>query len=151
MLRFVLSRVSFAIAAGQKDSYRSCKLWKSIEDANRAQPLFVIERGRAADHGTCRNVAVGAALRGHDDAVADIAVSGNTHLAGKYDVFPDYCGPGETDLSAKQSVLAHRRAMSDLRQVVDLRTAADTGFADAGAIDAGVGLDFHIILQHRRA
>src|ERR1700722_9719140 len=42
------------------------------------------------------------------------------------------------------------RPMSDLDQVVDFRAAGDTGFADAGAIDAGIGLEFDVVFNHDR-
>ena len=35
-------------------------------------------------------------------------------------------------------------AMADVNHVVDLGAAHDTSFADAGAVDAGVGLDFDV-------
>ncbi len=96
---------------------------------------------------TRRNVPVGAALRGDDHAIADIAVPGNANLAGENDVLADHGRSGQSHLRAQQRVLADRRAMSDLHQVVDLGAARDAGLADAGAIDAGVGLHFDIALQ----
>src|SRR5258708_28307893 len=42
------------------------------------------------------------------------------------------------------------RSVADLNQVVDLYAAADAGFADAGAVDAGVGLNFHVVFDDDR-
>src|SRR5207244_13145954 len=40
--------------------------------------------------------------------------------------------------------------MSDLDQIVDLGSARDVGFANTGAVDAGICLNLHIIFNHRR-
>jgi len=49
----------------------------------------VIERGRAADHGPSRNIAVGSTLRRHDHAVADLAVPSHANLPGQDNVLAD--------------------------------------------------------------
>ena len=38
--------------------------------------------------------------------------------------------------------------MTDLHQVIDLNAAADAGFAYAGSVDAGVGLNFHVVFDY---
>ena len=53
-------------------------------------------------------------------------------------------------MGAEQSVFANLRAVADLYQVVDLDAAPDAGFADAGAIDAGVGLHLHVVFDDDR-
>src|SRR5947199_10508570 len=40
--------------------------------------------------------------------------------------------------------------MSDLDQIVNLRSARDVRLANTGAVNASVGLNFHIIFNHRR-
>src|SRR2546427_12712123 len=40
--------------------------------------------------------------------------------------------------------------MSDLDQIVNLGSTSDVGFANAGAVDAGICLNLHIIFNHRR-
>src|SRR5207247_8652245 len=40
--------------------------------------------------------------------------------------------------------------MYDLDQIIDLGSARDMGFANTGAVNASVGLNFHIIFNHRR-
>src|SRR5437899_8402498 len=40
--------------------------------------------------------------------------------------------------------------MSDLDQIIDLGSARDMGFANTGAVDAGICLNLHIIFDHRR-
>src|SRR5438046_8064683 len=40
--------------------------------------------------------------------------------------------------------------MSDLEQIVNLGSARDMGFANTGAVDAGICLNLHIIFNHRR-
>ena len=41
--------------------------------------------------------------------------------------------------------------MADLDEVVDLGAGVDAGFADGGAVDAGVGLDFDVVFEDDRA
>src|SRR2546427_7645891 len=40
--------------------------------------------------------------------------------------------------------------MSDLDQIVNLGSTSDVGFANTGAVDAGICLNLHIIFDHRR-
>src|SRR6266496_4310034 len=40
--------------------------------------------------------------------------------------------------------------MSDLDQIIDLGSARDMGFANTGAVNASVGLNFHVIFNHCR-
>src|SRR5947208_16870727 len=40
--------------------------------------------------------------------------------------------------------------MSDLDQIVNLGSTSDVGFANTGAVDAGICLNLHIIFNHRR-
>src|SRR5271166_84826 len=47
-------------------------------------------------------------------------------------------------------MLTNMGAVADLHQIVDLGAAGNAGFADAGAIDAGIGLDFYIVLDDDR-
>ena len=54
-------------------------------------------------------------------------------------------------MGAEQRIFAHPGAMSNLHQVVDLRTARNARFADAGPIDTGISLDFNIVFNHGRA
>src|SRR5271169_654464 len=45
-------------------------------------------------------------------------------------------------------MLADSRAVSNLREVIDLYATRDAGFAHTGTIDAGVGLHLHIALEN---
>ncbi len=81
--RFVFSRSRVAFPGSHNRPDRFRKFWEFIEYADRAQPFFVIEGGRSADHGACRNISMGSALGGHDNAIANVAVSGDAHLAGE--------------------------------------------------------------------
>ena len=88
-----------------------------------------------------------AALRNRDSSVADFYVAGNAHLSSEDGVIADVGGAGEADLGAEESVLPDGAAVTDVNHVVELSAAGDAGFADAGAIDAGVGLDFDIVFD----
>ena len=135
MLRFFLCRSRTARLIGHQLPDRFRKFWEFIEDTDGAQPLFMVERRRAAHHRPSRDIAVSAALRGHDDAVADLAVPGDANLSGQDHVLA-HCGRSrKAHLRAQQRMLAHRRAVPHLHQVVDFSAAPDAGFANAGAVD----------------
>src|SRR5271167_85112 len=79
-LRFVLCGIGTALAASHQISNRFRKLRQFIEDTHRSQPLFVVKGRRAADHRSRGDVPVSAALGGHDDPIADVAMTGDAHL-----------------------------------------------------------------------
>ena len=86
-------------------------------------------------------------MRGGDGSVAYGAVPGDADLPGKDDAAADGARSGEADLGAEQCVAADRRAVAYLHQIVDLGPGVDASFADAGAVDAGVGLDFYRVFE----
>ena|SRR5271166_56627 len=100
MLRFALFGIRVAMAASHHAPNRFCKLWKFSEDAHGSQPLFVVEGGRATYHGARRDVPVGAALGGHNDAIADMAVSCDPGLTGEDDVLAHDRRAGKANLRA---------------------------------------------------
>ena len=46
---------------------------------------------------------------------------------------------------AHSRYVANRGAVTHLHQVIDLYSARDPGFADAGAVNAGIGLYLYIV------
>ncbi len=86
-----------------------------------------------------------------DGAIPDGEVAGNPDLTGKRHVMANMSRAGKSDLRAKQGVLSDGRGMPYLDQVVDLGTAPDAGFANNGAIDAGICLDLDLVFEHGRA
>src|ERR1035437_1792998 len=105
------------------------------------QPQPVIDGRSAADHGSGGNVVRDAALGDGDGSVADFYVAGDADLSGKNHVVAYIRGSGQADLRDEQRVMAYGATVADLNQVVDLRAASNARFANAGAVDAGVGLD----------
>ena len=75
-------------------------------------------------------------------------MTNDTNLACKDDVVADCAGAGEADLGAEQGVFANNGAVADLNQVVDLGPGTNAGLPNGSAIDAGIGLHFHIVLKH---
>src|SRR5579872_943442 len=107
----------------------------------------MIDGGSAADDRSSLNVAGNAALWGYDRTVADLTMANDAHLAGQNHVVSDLCGAGNADLRRQQRILANMRAMANLHQIIDFGPPGNVSFADAGAIDAGVGLNFHVIFD----
>lgn len=79
---------------------------------------------------------MGPALRRNNDAVPNLAMSGDTHLPGENRILPNLSGSRQPNLRAQQSVITHDRAMSNLNDIVDLHAIANARFPDAGAVNA---------------
>ena len=110
--------------------------------------MAAFEGWRAADRGSGSDIAGDAALRSDNDAIADDGVTDDADLARENDVAAHGARTGETDLGAEQCVFADDGAVADLDEVVDLRPGTDAGLADGGAVDAGVGLDFDVVVEN---
>src|SRR5208283_5924296 len=108
------------------------------------QPQPVIDGRSAADHGSGGNVVRDAALGDGDGSVSDLDVAGDAYLSGENHVVAYIRRSGQADLRDEQRVVAYGATVADLDQVVDLRAAPNAGFANAGAVDAGVGLDLDV-------
>ena len=92
-----------------------------------------------------------AGLGGGDGAIANGAVAGDADLAGEDDVATDGSGAGEADLRAEEGVFAHSGSVAYLDKIIDFGSAADAGFTDGGAVNAGVGLDFDVVFKDGRS
>lgn len=90
-------------------------------------------------------------LCGDDGVVADVDVARATGLSGKDDAAAGSSGTGETGLATEHGVGANVASMADQNEVIDFCTVADAGFADSGAIDTSVSLNFHVIFENGRA
>ncbi len=121
-----------------------------MKHCRRAQPLAIVDRRITTDDFTGSDVVGNTGLRRGDHAVADAAVAGDANLSGEHHVAADLGRAREPDLRAQQRVLAHTRSVADLHQVVDLRAVGNDGRADAGAVDAGIGLDLDIAADAHR-
>src|SRR5437899_6016268 len=88
------------------------------------------------------------ALRGHDHAVADFAVPGHAHLPGQDNVLAYLSGARQAHLGAEHGIFGNNAVVPDLDQIVDFCVAADAGLVQAGAVNTGIGLDFHVVFQH---
>src|ERR1700693_2757422 len=92
-----------------------------------------------------------AGLSGDDCAVADIQMPSRANLSREDYAISYTRGSGQSDLSADNGVFSHFAGMADQHQIVNFCAAADARFADGGAVDAGIGLDLDVILDHHRS
>ncbi len=127
------------------------ELRQAIEDCDCPQPLSIFNRGIAADYLARSNIVGNSTLCGGNYSITNRAVASDADLPGENHVVADLRGTGEAHLRTQQGSLTYFRTVSNLDEVVDLRPASNSRFADAGAIDTGVGLNFHIIFEHRGA
>src|SRR5258708_26869073 len=112
------------------------------------QPQAVIDGGSAADHGSGGNVVGDAALGYGYGSVADFYVAADAYLSGQ-DYVVAYVGrAGQAYLGAEQRVVSYGAAVAYVDQVVDFCAASNAGFAYAGPVDAGVGLDLGVALDY---
>jgi hypothetical protein len=98
---------------------------KFIEHSGTAKPQLVIDSRIATDNSTRRHVIWDTGLRRRDSPITNFAVSGNTHLSGQDHIVANFGGTRKPDLSAEKRSLSNLRAVSNLHEVVHLRTAPD--------------------------
>ena len=111
----------------------------------------MIDGGSAADHGSGGNVVGDAALRYGDGSISDFYVAAYAYLSGQDYVVAYVGGSGEAYLGAEQRVVAYGATVAYVDQVVDFRASSYAGLAYAGAVDAGVGLEFGVALDYNVA
>ena len=121
-----------------------------MKGRGRPQPLAIFNGWIAADDGARRYIVGDAGLGGGDGSVADLTVASHAYLAGEDDILPNMGRACEADLGTEQSVLADRRAVTNLNQVVDFDAASDSRFAHAGPVDTGIGLDLNTVANDYR-
>src|SRR5579875_2280438 len=90
-------------------------------------------------------------LRADHYVVADGKMPRHPYLAGKNDVTAELGTSRQPHLSAEESVFTYVTAVSYLHEVIHLGPAAQARDPDASPIDAGVGLDFDVVLDHHRS
>ena len=65
----------------------------------------------------------------------------------KMTFLPTWVEPARPTWAQSRVSGADRGAVADLDEVVDLGAGVDAGFADGGAVDAGVGLDLDVVFK----
>src|SRR5260221_5368718 len=122
-----------------------------MEDCNGFEPLLIFKRWNAGVNGFGRDVARNTAFGGDDGAIADFLMAGGADLPGEDAAFADDGRTGESALAAEHGVRADFAGVTNQHKVIDFCTTADAGFANSGAVDGRVGLDFHVVFQDGRA
>lgn len=90
-------------------------------------------------------------MRRSDSSITNFAVSRNADLSGQDYVTADFGRTRKPDLSAQKRPLPNFRAVSNLHQIIDLRTATDFRRSNARSVDASVRLNLNLILDDDRA
>src|ERR1700677_5004934 len=73
------------------------------------------------------------------------------YLPGEHNILPHTRRSRQSHLGTNQGILSYRRSVAHLHQVIDLDPAGNLRVAYAGPVDAGVGLNFHLVPQNRRS
>src|SRR5215813_15674355 len=91
-----------------------------------------------------------ASLCCYDGVVADVDMARAADLTCEDNATTGGGRTGEASLAAEHRIGTDLAGVPDENEVIDLRAVADTGFPYGSTIDAGVGLDFHVIFENRR-
>ena len=137
--------------SGQAGARSFACLASRLSAAHHPQPQFIFHHRIAGPECARRNVRWNAALRSDGGAVADFQVARGSHLSRENAAVSDARRSRKADLSAENRVLADLAGVPDQDQIVDFRAAANARFPDGGAIDAGIGLNFDVVLDHHRS
>src|SRR5580765_3264382 len=78
-------------------------------------------------------------------------MASSAYLTGENAAVADLCRACEAHLAAKHGVSANAGSVADDDEVVELGTASDARFSDSGTVNAGICLDFDIVLENGRA
>ena len=71
----------------------------------------------------------------------------DTYLPGEYHILPNLRAACQAYLCTEQRVLPDQRPMTNLDQVIDLRTSPNAGFTDRGAVNRCVSLNLYVVFQ----
>ena len=108
------------------------------------QPQAVIDGRSPTDHGSGGNVVGDAALGYGDGSVADFYVAADAYLSGQDYVVAYVGSASQAYLGAEKRVVSDGAAVAYVDEVVNFCAASYAGFAYAGSVDAGVGLDLDV-------
>ena len=105
------------------------------------------EAGRAFDGAAGFEAGVDAGLAIDFAAAPDVDVAGDSGLAADDDVIFDGGAASEADLAADEAVFADDDVVAYVDEIIEFGAFADDGFAEAGAVEGGVGTDFDVVVD----
>src|SRR5690242_19600609 len=85
------------------------QLRQSFEYRGAFQPDLVLDRGVAGNNLACFHGAWNSGLRGRDDTISDLQMSGDANLSRENDISPDLRAACQSNLRAEQRIFAHIR------------------------------------------
>src|ERR1700724_3434474 len=87
-------------------------------------------------------------LREHERIFADFEMTRDSRLPGRHGAPPDLCASSDAGLSAENAVLSYLHVVTDLHEIVDLRSRSDDRRSRHRAIDRGARTHFDPIADH---
>ena len=75
-------------------------------------------------------------------------MTGDANLTSENHFVTDFGRSSQANLSTEQRIFANFAAVTDLNKIINLCARADTGFSDAGAVNAGVRLDLDTVAEN---
>ena len=121
---------------------------KRLKGRRRLAPRAVVDGWQARDERPGRHRVGNPALPRGPRPLPDSDVTVDSDLAGEHDRVFDGGAPGDPNLGGEQYVPPDTNAVSNLDEVIDLRSRADPGFSDGGSIDGHVRANLDIRLEY---
>ncbi len=104
--------------------------------------------GRNAGIGTRTQIARNPRFRGHPDPRGNVDMSGKAHLSAHLAPSTNGCRTGDANLTGHDAPGSNTDIMTNLDLIIQLHASLDNRIPQRAAIDAGVGSNLNIILQH---
>src|SRR4030042_296778 len=83
--------------------------------------------------------------------ISDGNMSDNADLPADNDALPYFGGPRNTGLSGNDRIFADDYIMGNLNKIINFHITSKPRFSKCGAVDGGIGADFHIVIYLHNA
>src|SRR5262249_39443236 len=108
--------------------------------------LLAFRRRRSSEQALARRHVFGnPGFGANGDPVTNMNVTHNAYLAGDHHIVASAAGAGNAHLADQQIVSADPAVVSDLHEIIDLRSFADPRGLERAAVDGRAGADLHVV------
>ena len=122
-------------------------LGEAVEDGDRAQPVAVVDGGVAADGGAGGDVGGIPVCAVATAPSPMVRWPATPTWPARMTFLPTWVEPERPTCEQSSVSAPTEEPWPTMDEVVDLGAGVDAGFADGGAVDGGVGLDFDVVVE----
>src|SRR5438270_2192519 len=90
-------------------------------------------------------------LRAQHSSLSNMYVIGDAHLTGNYGCVLDYRTSGKAGLGGNNHILTNMHVMTDVYQIIKLRTPSDHSYVQGATVDRTVGTYFDVVTNLQAA